>query len=178
MTKMGTNRRNTRKSKNRKRSLTTKNTQPKKRETSSFIDVSFVPSPHSAFIAVFVMKDGEPIKLINFETNLGVITATIDWVTSGRYFRHDPKPNAHAELVKIIMDQEEPKEDLHTIIINFICYYEAELALQEFPNESIGYFLFLDIDDLSRCHFEGGLMADMVRWYSDIIGFPLDNSAA
>lgn len=177
---MGTTNQNSKRrgSKRRKKNLTTKNTRPNNRNKNSFIDVDFIPSPQSAFIAVFAMQNGEPIKLINFETNLGVITGTIDYVTSGRYFTHDPRPNVHAELVKIIMGQNEPKIDLHTIIINFICYYEAELAFQEFPDQSIGYFLFLDIDDLDRCHLETGLMADMVRWYSDIIGFPLDDSAA
>lgn len=177
---MGTIRQNSnrRRGKRRKKNLTTKNTQQRRIARSSFIDMDFVSSPHSAFIAVFVMQNGEPIKLINFETNLGVITTTIEAVTSGRYFRHDPRFNAHAELVNIIMDDNESKDDLNTIIINFVSYYEAELALERFPDQSIGYFLYLDVDDLSRCHLEGGIMADMVEWYSKIIGFSLEDEAA
>jgi hypothetical protein len=180
MMKMGKINQNSKRcpSRSRKKNLTTKNTRPRKRAKSSFIDVDTTLSPHSAFIAVFVMQNGEPIKLLNFETNLGVITGTIDLVTSGRYFRHDPRPNAHTELVRIIMDDNAPKDDLNTIIINFICYYEAEVALEAFPNQSIGCFLYLDVDDLSRCHLEGGLFADMVEWYSKIIGFSLEDSAA
>jgi len=158
----------------RKRSCTTKNTQ-RSTNVDDFIDESVIPSPYSVFVAVFVMQDDEPIKLIKFETDLNVIRKTIEFTTSGRYFRSDPRVTTHPRLVSLIMNSNEPKDDLNTIIINYISYFEAEVALDAFPEQSIGYFLYFDVNDHEKCVLKGGLRHNMEQMFNDI-GVSFENS--
>ncbi len=156
----------------RKKGRTTKQTRPSiVCRQGTFIDASVIPSPYSVFVVVFVMQNDEPIKLIKFETDVNVIRSTIEFVTSGRYFRSDPKVNVHPQLVSMIMDPNEPKDELHTIIINYISYFEAEGALNAFPDQSIGYFLYFDVDDYTNGTLEAGLKHDMEEMFNAVIGY-------
>jgi hypothetical protein len=140
-----------------------------------FIDMNVEPSPFAVYVVVFVMKNSEPLHLIQFSTDRNSFSNIIDYTKSTYGYRINPKERTHNRLAEILTDWSEPFDDLGTIILNYMACFEAEIGLAAFP-EHIGYIMYFDVDDSTNCILDGGAKHDIERFFYDVIGEPLNES--
>lgn len=172
------------KSGKRKLARTTKNTISKKtRQKDIFIDTDVEKSDLGVFVAVYVMKDNEPLKLIKFEIDRNSFRATVEFAKEALFHNRHQLQNTHIKLARMFSKKYEIVEDLGTIILNFIGYFiNSEETLVKYPEQSIGFSLRFDMDNYDDCVLIGKTKSEIESFFNAVIGNPLSdpsiNSAA
>lgn len=141
----------------------------------TIIDANVEESPFKVFVAVYVMKNEEPLKLIQFETDRNSLKAIIDFV-KGRMSQHGVRivANTHKRLAEILTNPNQLSDDLGTIIENFLaCFIDVSVALEENPNQHVGYELLFDVDDYERCDVKCGTKSIVEQKFNAVIGKPI-----
>jgi len=141
----------------------------------TFIDVNVEPSPYEVYVAMFVMKNGVPLHLVQLTTERNSFSAIIEYTKTTFRYRINHSWLTHHRLAEILTDRNVPKDDLGTIILNYMACFEAELGLDAYP-EHFGYIMHFDGDDPRKCVLDGGAKHDIERLFLDVIGKPLNES--
>lgn len=172
------------KSSKRKLGRTTKNTISRKvRQKDIFIDADVEKSDLDVFVAVYVMKDNEPLKLIKLEIDRNSFSATVEFAKETLLHNIHQLQNTHVKLAKMLSKKYEKVDDLDTIILNFIGYFiNSEETLEKYPEQSIGFSLRFDMDSYDDCELVGNTKEAIESFFNVVIGSPLSdpsiNSAA
>lgn len=139
---------------------------------SDFIDLNVEESPYKVFIAVYVMRHDEPLKLLQLETDRNSVRAAIDFAEPISRIDGLRADRVHDRLAEILASASEVNDDLDKIIINYIGCFQAEIALEEFPDQHIGYAMYFDVDDHDRCRLRGGTKTVIEDLFNTVIGKP------
>jgi hypothetical protein len=146
----------------------------------TFIDANVEESPFKVFVAVYVMRNDEPLKLIQFETDRNSLNAIIDFV-KGRMRRHGVRivENTHKRLAEILTNPNELSNDLGTILENFLaCFIDVSVVLEENPEQHVGFELLLDVDDFEKCAVKSGTKTIVEQMFNTVIGKPVNEELA
>jgi len=138
------------------------------------IDFNVEESPFSAFVAVYVMKNDEPMHLLQFETDINSVKAAVDFAEPISRIDNLHVDRIHDRLAGILSSANLVKDDLEKIIINYLGCFQAEIALAEFPDQHIGYALYFDVNDNCGCRLRGGPRADIEDLFNAVIGKPIN----
>ena len=171
-TKANSRKRN--RSRKRKMRLTTKNTSCRNvRKNDIFIDADVEKSDLDVFVAVYVMKHNEPIKLIKLEIDRNSFSAAVEFAKEALRRNIYQLQNTHARLAKMLTKKYKMVEDLDTIILNFIGYFvNSEETLKNYPAQSIGFSLRFDMDNLDDCVLIGKTKDEIESLFNAVIGSP------
>ncbi len=138
------------------------------------IDINVDESPYRVFVAVYVMKNDEPLKLVQFETEINSVRAAIDFAEPISRIDGLRADRVHDRLAEILTNASVVKDELDKIIINYIGCFKSELAFAEFPDQHIGYSMYFDVDDHDRCRVRGGAKTTIEQVFNRVIGNPVN----
>jgi hypothetical protein len=158
---------------------TTKNTRCRNvRQKDIFIDVDVEKSDLEVFVAIYVMKDNEPLKLIKLEIDRNSFSATVEFAKESLFHNSHQLQNAHVKLAKMLSKKYEKVKDLGTVLLNFIGYFiNSEETLENYPEQSIGFSLRFDMDNLDDCVLIGKTKSEVESFFNAVIGSPLNDAS-
>lgn len=134
------------------------------------VDIGVEASPYTAFIAMYVMKDDWPLKLVQLETDRNSVQAAIDFAEPISRIDNLHVDRIHDRLAGILASANEATDDLDNIIINYIGCFQSEIALRRFPDQHVGYSLYFDVDTHDRCRLKGGTKSEIEDLFNIVVG--------